>query len=80
MRLESIQTTDRGEAAFDNISHGVAVAIFIAGSAYLFGRENASELEETFGGVTETGRHTSARAHQAGEVGDVDLRAWNVDG
>ena len=54
MRHESSQTTGRGErggTAFNNVSHGVAIAIFVVGCAYLFGGENPSELEETFDGM-----------------------------
>jgi hypothetical protein len=56
MRLKSSQATDRntcGEAAFYNVSHEVAFAVFVVGCAYLFGRENASELKETFYRVVE---------------------------
>jgi len=78
MRLKSIQTTDRGErgeAAFYNVSHGFALVVFVVGCAYLFGGENASELEETFGRIIEIGRRIDARVHQASKLGAVDLRA-----
>ena len=81
MRLKSSQTTDRGErgkAAFYNVSHGVAFAVFVVRSAYLFGGENASELEETFE-VIEIGRFIDARVHQVDELGTVDLRTWNMN-
>ena len=52
---------------------------FIAGRLYLFGGENASELEETVMWINELGRYIDARVHQLGELGGVDLRAWNMD-
>ena len=79
MRLKSSQTTDRGkggEAAFYNVSHEVAFAVFVVGCAYLFGRENASELKETFYRVVEIGRPMNARVHQTDELAGVNLRAW----
>ena len=79
MRLKSGQTPDRGErgeAAFYNVSHGVAFVVFVVGCAYLFGGENSSELEETFNWIIEIGRRIGARIHQADELGGVDLRAW----
>ena len=82
MRLKSGQTTDRGErgeAAFYNVSHGVAFVVFVVGCAYLFGGENASELEETFGWIIKIGWRIYARVHQADELGGVDLRAWNMN-
>ena len=82
MRLKSSQTTDRderGEAAFHNISNGVAPEVFIVGSAYLFGRENASELEKTINRIIEIRRRIDARVHQADEPGKVGLRAWNMN-
>ena len=82
MRLKSSQTTDRGErgeAAFYNVSHGVAFVVFVAGRAYLFGGENASEREETFDWIIEIGRRIDARVHQVYELGSVDLRAWNMN-
>ena len=82
MRLKSSQTTDRGErgeAAFNNVSHGVAFVVFVVGCAYLFGGENASELEETFGWIIKIRRRVDARYHQADELGGVDLRAWNMN-
>jgi len=82
MRLESIQTTDRGErgeAAFNNVSHGVAIVVFVFGRAYLFGGENASELEETIDGIIKIGRRPDARVHQADELAGVNLRAWDMD-
>ena len=45
MRHESSQTTGRGErggTAFNNVSHGVAIAVFVVGCAHLFGGENPS--------------------------------------
>lgn len=82
MRLKSSQTTDRGErgeAAFYNVSHGVAFAVFVVGCAYLFGGENASELEETFDWIIEIRRRIDSRVHQTDELDDVDLRAWNMN-
>ena len=78
MRLKSSQTTDRGErgeAAFNNVSHGVTFVVFFVECAYFFSGENASELEETFGWIIKIGR----RVHQADELGGVDLRAWNMN-
>ena len=52
MRFKSSQTTDRGErgeVAFYNVSHEVTFVVFVIRCTYLFGGENASELEETFG-------------------------------
>ena len=82
MRLRSSQTTNRGEhgeAAFNNVSHGVAFVVFVVECAYLFGGENASELEETFDWIIKIGRCIDARVHQADELGGVDLRAWNMN-
>ncbi len=48
MRLKSSQTTERGErgvAEFHNVSRGDAIVACVVGCAYLFGGENASELE-----------------------------------
>lgn len=56
MRLKSIQTTNCGEhgrAAFYNISHMLVVVVSVIWHAYLFGGENASELEEMFGWIIE---------------------------
>jgi len=81
MRLISIQTTDRGErgeATFYDVSHEVIFAVSAVGSANLFGGENASELEETIDWIIEISRHTNARADQLDELGQVDLRAWNM--
>ena len=82
MGFKPVQTTNRGEcgeAAFDNVSHGVAFVVFIVGCAYLFSGENASELKETFGWIIKVGRRIDARIHQADELGTVDLRAWNMN-
>jgi hypothetical protein len=51
----------------------------VFGCAYLFGGENASEIEEAFGWIIETGRRIDARVHQADGLAGVDLRAWNMD-
>ena len=83
MRLKPIQTTDRGESSeteFYNVSHGVVIVVFVVGCAYLFGRENASKLEETVGWVIEIGLRLDARVHQADELAAVDLRAWYMNG
>ena len=82
MRLKSTQTTDRGErgeAAFNNVSHGVTFVVFVVGCAYLFGGENASELEETFDWIIKIGWRINPRVHQLDELGGVDLRAWNMN-
>jgi hypothetical protein len=82
MRLKSSRTTDRserGEAAFYNVSHGVAFVAFVVGCAYLFGGENASELEETFSWIIEIGWRIDARVHQTDELGGIDFRAWNMN-
>ena len=82
MRLKSGQTTDRGErseAAFNNVSHGVALMVFVVGYVYLLGRENASELEETFGRIIKIGRRIDARVHSSEELARVGLRAWNMN-
>jgi hypothetical protein len=55
------------------------VFVFVVGCAYLFGGENASELEEAFGWIIEMGRRIDARVHQADGLAGVDLRAWNMD-
>jgi hypothetical protein len=80
MRLKSSQTTDRGEygeAAFYNVPQEVSFVVYVVGRAYLFGRENASELKETLGRVVEIGRRIDAR--EADELGSVDLRAWKEE-
>jgi hypothetical protein len=80
MRLKSIQITDRGEraeAAFYNVLRAVAIAVFVVGCAYLFGGENASELEETFVWIIEIGR---CIADQTPKLAGLDLRAWNMNG
>ena len=82
MRLKSSQTTDRGErgeAAFNNVSHGVPFVVFVVGCAYLFCGKNASEPEETFVWIIEIGRRIDARVHQADELGGVNLGAWNMN-
>ena len=82
MRLKFVQATDRGErgeAAFYNVSHGVAFVVFVVGCAYLFGGENAPELEETFNWIFEIGWRIDARVHQADELGGVYLRAWMMN-
>ena len=82
MRLKSTQTTDcgeRGVATFYNVSHGFVFVVFVVGCAYLFGGENASELEESFVWIIEIGRHIDARVHQLDELGEVDLRAWSMN-
>jgi hypothetical protein len=53
--------------------------VFVVGCAYLFGRENASELEETVGWIIEIGLRLDARVHQADELAAVDLRAWYMN-
>jgi len=53
--------------------------VFVVGCAYLFGGENASELEETFGWIIKIRWRIDARLHQADELGGVDLRAWNMN-
>ena len=53
--------------------------VSIVGCAYLFGRENASELEETVGWIIEIGLLLDARAHQADELAAFDLRAWYMN-
>ena len=83
MKLTSIQTTDRserGEAAFNNVSHGGAFMVLVVGCAYLFGGEDASEPEETFGRIIKIGRRIHTRVHQFDELAGVDLRAWNTNG
>jgi hypothetical protein len=60
---------------FYNISHRFALVVFVAGCAYLFSRENASEFEETFFWITEIGWRIDARVHQLCEVSTIDLRA-----
>jgi hypothetical protein len=82
MRLISIQTTDRGErgdAALYNVSHEVIFVVSAVGTANLFGGENASEPEETFAWISEIGWRIDARVHQLDELGQVDLRAWNMN-
>jgi hypothetical protein len=57
------------------------VFVFVVGCAYLFGGENASELEEAFGWIIEMGRRIDARVHQADGLAGVDLRGpgiWTV--
>ena len=66
MRLKSSQTTDRGESgetAFYNVSHGIAIVVFVVGCAYLVGGENASEVEETVAWIIEIGLRLTARVH-----------------
>ena len=80
--LKSSQTTDRGErgeAVFYNISHGVVFVVFVVGCAYLFGGENASEFDETFGWIIKIRSCIDARVHYANKLGGVDLRAWNMN-
>lgn len=82
MRLKSSPTTDRGErgvATFYDVSHGLVFVVFVVGGAYLFGGENASELEESFVWIIEIGRRIESRVHQLDELGEVDLRAWNMN-
>ena len=86
MRLESSQTTDRGErgeAAIYYVSDWVAFVIFVVGGAYLFSGGNSSEIEETFDRITEIGGRIDPRVHQVDElqVGGVNLRAraWNMN-
>ena len=67
------------EAAFNSVSHGVTTAVLVVECAYLFGRENVSELEETFDRIIEIRWQTDARVwHQAGKPVGVNLRAWNI--
>ena len=78
MRLKSSQTTDRGEcgeATFYDISHGVTLVVFVVGGAHLFGRENTSELEETFSWIIEIRQRIDARVHQVSKLGSVNLSA-----
>ena len=61
-----IQATDRGErggATLYNVSHGLVFVVLAVGFAYLFGREDASKLQEAFGWIVKVGRRIDARVH-----------------
>ncbi len=82
VRLKTSQTTDRGErskAVLYNVSHAVAIVVFVIRIAYLLGGEDASELEETINRIIELGRPIFTRIHQVDELAGVDLRAWDIN-
>jgi len=53
--------------------------VFVVRCADLLSRENPLEPQEAIGWILEIRRRIDARVHQVGELGGIDLRAWNMN-
>ena len=78
MGFKSSQTANCGvcgEATFYNISHGFIFVVSVVGCAYLFSRENALKLKETFIRIIKIRWRINAWVHQGYKLGTINLRA-----